>query len=821
MILSLVPKFPHGDFTVDALEAGQVVVRRLGSASAISVSFPHSSLILDLNFVSGNGRSIGSSLFPRDLEVTLVGVDGGSGLRDLRRSRGSLDLVGGLREFTPSPSVAASDLVVNVSRGIELFGLNEVEPCCIFNKVNPLITGSESGNRLHSGEAAVVPEVVALNGGTSIKDVSNSKPLDRDTTFSGISLGVGVVHWGTYLLNSGSGANGNSFAGEVGPALGVLRSNTGCNVLALILLVLSTPESAHGEGAAFVFDNLFVRSIAECDVLLGDTVVASLNVDLVLGNFLLGEERVHLPADSNFPISDESSFICRKDSFLHDVSGRRLRNVRLRSGLDLESLGPSTPAEGVLGADSVEVESVVSETTMALGEVAGLEALGIEPVRSNNYYWWWCLGCWGCLGCWWGCLACWWACCYWCCWLLWGHGPASGIRSRGTAAAPAATAAGTPAAATACKATRLTILSIPLELEHGDHDAESTSLISVKVLPVDVNGVTSSVSLAEVGESHGIGAGDNHLSGDVFRRELVRSAMLVEAADHHLDKVSFNESGEAGNGAFSQLLCSSVFSIKHGDSALAIGDNRGVLSEAVVLKLNPRSVLLLEHNLVSKDGSGSGSHGLIPSDLNVGTDKLNYGSLDSVRTGGGSEGEDFGEVRLSTDVLSRDSESVLLSFFESVDGSSVLEEAGATAVLERPFDSQAGISLVPLNLELSVSVSVGPGKIKRSDGGESELLKDIHSLGLSTNSASLHVVDGNFRPSSGVLSSASKVEVGSNRELEGLELPLALRDKAGSAQLQAGGSLVALGNGVVLQVLTTGSDLVLLDDRSNRSRLFP
>ena len=113
MILSLVPKFPHGDFTVDALERGQVVVRRLGSASAISVSFPHSSLILDLNFVSGNGRSIGSSLFPRDLEVTLVGVDGGSGLRDLRRSRGSLDLVGGLREFTPSPSVAASDLVVN------------------------------------------------------------------------------------------------------------------------------------------------------------------------------------------------------------------------------------------------------------------------------------------------------------------------------------------------------------------------------------------------------------------------------------------------------------------------------------------------------------------------------------------------------------------------------------------------------------------------------------------------------------------------------------------------------------------------------------
>lgn len=227
VILSLVPKFPHGDFTVEALVVGEEVVRRLGSASAIRVSFPLSILILDLNFVTGNGRSIGSSRFPRDLELTLFGVDAGLGLRDLRRNRGSLDLVGGLREFTPSPSVAASDLVVNVRRGIELLGLNEVEALSLFNKLNPLITGSERGNRLHSGGAAEVPEVVALYGGTSIKDVSNRKPLDGDTVLSGISLGVGVVHWVGYLLNSGSGANGNSFAGEVGPALGVLRSNLG------------------------------------------------------------------------------------------------------------------------------------------------------------------------------------------------------------------------------------------------------------------------------------------------------------------------------------------------------------------------------------------------------------------------------------------------------------------------------------------------------------------------------------------------------------------------------------------------------------------
>lgn len=61
VILSLVPKFPHGDFTVEALVVGEEVVRRLGSASAIRVSFPLSILILDLNFVTGNGRSIGSS----------------------------------------------------------------------------------------------------------------------------------------------------------------------------------------------------------------------------------------------------------------------------------------------------------------------------------------------------------------------------------------------------------------------------------------------------------------------------------------------------------------------------------------------------------------------------------------------------------------------------------------------------------------------------------------------------------------------------------------------------------------------------------------
>ena len=69
--------------------------------------------------------------------------------------------------------------------------------------------------------------------------------------------------------------------------------------------------------------------------------------------------------------------------------------------------------------------------------------------------------------------------------------------------------------------------------------------------------------------------------------------------------------------------------------------------------------------------------------------------------------------------MSADSESILLSFFESIDGCSRLEESFSTAVGERPFDSQAWVSLVPLDFELSVRIVVGPGKIQRSNGRES------------------------------------------------------------------------------------------------------
>jgi len=246
--------------------------------------------------------------------------------------------------------------------------------------------------------------------------------------------GLRFVHGVGNFFDSSCGWCGThrySFAGEVGPALSVHSSNTSYDVLALVLLVLSTPEGAHGECAAFVVANLFVRSVAQCLVLLGDTIVASLNVHLVSLNFFFSLFVWHLPANLNFPFSDESrssnssEFAFVYNNLLYDGGGRRQRRLRLRSGLDLECLGPSTPAEGVLGADSVEVEFIVYEISVTLRQVAGLESLIRRP--------------------------------------------------------------------------SLRVSLVPLELEHLDLDADSSSLISVKVIPVDIDGVTGSIRSAKVG----------------------------------------------------------------------------------------------------------------------------------------------------------------------------------------------------------------------------------------------------------------------------------------------------------------------------------
>jgi len=74
---------------------------------------------------------------------------------------------------------------------------------------------------------------------------------------------------------------------------------------------------------------------------------------------------------------------------------------------------------------------------------------------------------------------------------------------------------------------------------------------------------------------------------------------------------------------------------------------------------------------------------------------------------------------LSTEIFSAYSESIFLSFFESIDGCSRCEESLGAAVGEGPIDFQVRVSLVPLNFELSVHIGVGPGKIERSNGRES------------------------------------------------------------------------------------------------------
>lgn len=117
MVLS--PEFPHWDLTVDALVFDLKVGLSCHGTGAVSTLDPFVGAVQDLNFVTLNGRSVVFSYLPRELQVTLLRINGRSRSRNLGGSTGSLDLVGGLRELTPSPSVVASNLVVHVLRGKE------------------------------------------------------------------------------------------------------------------------------------------------------------------------------------------------------------------------------------------------------------------------------------------------------------------------------------------------------------------------------------------------------------------------------------------------------------------------------------------------------------------------------------------------------------------------------------------------------------------------------------------------------------------------------------------------------------------------------
>lgn len=113
--LTLGPEEVHGDLTVDAVELR--VILEVSLAITSSSGSPLAFAVLDLDVVALDARSVSSSLFERDLQSTLFRLNGGLYWRNLRWDSSSLNLVGLVRELTPSPSVTASNLVVYVLRG--------------------------------------------------------------------------------------------------------------------------------------------------------------------------------------------------------------------------------------------------------------------------------------------------------------------------------------------------------------------------------------------------------------------------------------------------------------------------------------------------------------------------------------------------------------------------------------------------------------------------------------------------------------------------------------------------------------------------------
>jgi hypothetical protein len=117
--LVLSPEFPHWDLTVDALVFYLEVGLSCHGTGTVSTLYPFILAVIDLNFITLNGRSIVSSFLPLELQITLLRINSRSRSRNLRWSTGSLDFIGSLREVTPSPFVAASNLVVHKLRGKE------------------------------------------------------------------------------------------------------------------------------------------------------------------------------------------------------------------------------------------------------------------------------------------------------------------------------------------------------------------------------------------------------------------------------------------------------------------------------------------------------------------------------------------------------------------------------------------------------------------------------------------------------------------------------------------------------------------------------
>jgi len=258
----------HGYLAVDTVEDGTVL--EVFAEVAVRGSLPLSSAVLDFDIVRSDDRAVVSSLLEGDLQFTLQSIDGSFCGRNLGRFSSGLNLVGLIRELTPSPSVAASDLVVHELSGIKV--LVHVNATCGFeeglssDKLLPVGVGVEIGLTQRSG-ALDVPNVVAYNIGASVDVISNRVPLELNGRLGFFSASYWALHGsGNLLDSSGIGAT-SAVAGELSPSLGVSSSDLSLDELSLILsektVEALSPEGAHGKSAAFRFNDRIERSVTE------------------------------------------------------------------------------------------------------------------------------------------------------------------------------------------------------------------------------------------------------------------------------------------------------------------------------------------------------------------------------------------------------------------------------------------------------------------------------------------------------------------------------------------------------------------------------
>lgn len=153
-LLALVPEDVHLDLAVDAVELR--IILEVSLVVALFSGLPFSFEVLEFNGVTLNARSVVSSLLERDLQTTLFRLNGGLYWRNLRGNSSGLDLERRVGESTPSPSVATSNLVVDVLRSAEVLLLvngwlrvsERVEVINLSNEIDPLSSSGEVVDRV-------------------------------------------------------------------------------------------------------------------------------------------------------------------------------------------------------------------------------------------------------------------------------------------------------------------------------------------------------------------------------------------------------------------------------------------------------------------------------------------------------------------------------------------------------------------------------------------------------------------------------------------------------------------------------------------------